>query len=583
LRGYGLPYKVHATPTGQRTFKSDVQPYRIEHRARRNFKQLLLVTLLVGSLEPAALGGKADHVVIVVWDGLRPDYVSAQYTPNLNQLARQGTFFKQHHSSYVTSTEVNGTALGTGTYPDHSGIVANVEYRPELNWLSTYGTESLDAIRRGDLLTEGHYVGASTMAEILQQAGIPTITAGAKPVVLLQDRQSKKLLPAQKDSVTLFRGQALPRSVLGSLEANPEIGPFPKDRPTPDTSQGRVLSWARKGRDKLLSWLNGKPKTPPMARLVDAWTTKALVRGLWKGGVPKYTLLWLSEPDASQHESGVGSENAETGLEQSDKNLGLLIRALKDKGVFQNTDLIVVSDHGFSTVDRGPDVTASLKRANFAANKQFENPDAGDVMVVSLGGSTGFYVFDHDEQTVRRLVEYLQGTDYAGVIFSSVAVEGTFALSQVHVDARAGAPDVLVSMRWSSDRNDWGAPGMVTAADGKRGRGTHASLSRFDLHNTLIAAGPDFKQGYTSEVPSGNVDVAPTVLAILGVAPSTPMDGRVLSEAMVGTTNAPAKPESLTLEASRDLGFRHWHQYLKLSRVGSVVYYDEGNGESRLK
>jgi arylsulfatase A-like enzyme len=548
-----------------------------------NSKLLLPMAWLVCSLECVMSGAQADHVVVVVWDGLRPDYVSAQYTPNLNELARQGTFFKEHHSSYVTSTEVNGTALGTGMYPDHSGIVANLEYRPELNWLSAYGTESLDAIRRGDLLSDGHYVSASTIAEILQQAGFSTITAGAKPVVLLQDRAPKKVLPVQKDSVTLFRGQTLPRSILRSLVDNQEIGPFPGGLPAPDSTQARVVRWTKAGRDKVLTWLNGKPKTPPLSRLVDAWTTKALVRGLWKKGVPKYTLLWLSEPDASQHESGVGSENAEAGLVQSDQNLALVIKALKDQGVFERTDIILVSDHGFSTVDRGPDVIASLKRAGFVAGKQFDNPEPGDLMIVSLGGSTAFYVFDHDEQTIRRLVDYLQATDYAGVIFSSVSVEGTFSLSRVHVDAHQGAPDVLVSMHWSTDKNDWGAPGLVTAAEGKRGRGAHASLSRFDLHNTLIAAGPDFKKGFTSELPSGNVDLAPTVLAILGIPQPNPMDGRVLTEAMVGSTNAPAKPDRQTLEASRDLGFRLWHQYLTFSRVGSVAYYDEGNGESRLK
>jgi arylsulfatase A-like enzyme len=548
-----------------------------------NLKLLLPMAWLVCSLECVASGAQADHVVVVVWDGLRPDYVSAQYTPNLNELARHGTFFKEHHSSYVTSTEVNGAALGTGMYPDHSGIVANLEYRPELSWLNAYGTESLDAIRRGDLLSDGHYVSASTIAEILQQAGISTVTAGAKPVVLLQDRAPKKVLPAQKDSVTLFRGQTLPRSVLRSLVDNQEIGPVPSELPVPDSTQSRVVRWTKAGRDKVLTWLNGKPKTPPLSRLMDAWTTKALVRGLWKNGVPKYTLLWLSEPDASQHESGVGSENAEAGLEQSDKNLALVIQALKDQGVFERTDVILVSDHGFSTVDRGPDVIASLKRAGFVAGKQFDNPEPGDLMVVSLGGGTAFYVFDHDEQTVRRLVDYLQGTDYAGVIFSSVSVEGTFSLSQVHVDAHQGAPDVLVSMHWSAEKNDWGAPGLVTAAEGKRGRGAHASLSRFDLHNTLIAAGPDFKKAFTSELPSGNVDLAPTVLAILGIPQPSPMDGRVLTEAMVESTNAPVKPERQTLEASRDLGFRLWHQYLTFSRVGSVVYYDEGNGESRLK
>ena len=34
-------------------------------------------------------------------------------------------------------------------------------------------------------------------------------------------------------------------------------------------------------------------------------------------------------------------------------------------------------------------------------------------------------------------------------------------------------------------------------------KGTHVSLSRFDLHNTLIAAGPDFREGFINQTPSG--------------------------------------------------------------------------------
>src|SRR5436305_1637337 len=81
-------------------------------------------------------GGQAEHVVVVVWDGMRPDFVSEEHTPTLHGLARRGTFFANHHSSYVTSTEVNGTAIATGMYPGHSGILANSQYRPELSWLS---------------------------------------------------------------------------------------------------------------------------------------------------------------------------------------------------------------------------------------------------------------------------------------------------------------------------------------------------------------------------------------------------------------------------------------------------------------
>ncbi len=543
-----------------------------------------------GAVEKAEARGKAEHIVVVVWDGMRPDFITPQYTPALYELAQKGTFFKNNHSAYITSTEVNGTALATGMHPDHSGVMANSEYRPDFNWLSAYGTESLDAVRRGDMLTQGKYLEAATVAEILQQAGFPTVIAGAKPIALLHDRAPKKHTQAEKDSVTLFRGMTLPRSIGENLVKAPEIGPFPtnlaafgprsRDRSTstndPPPSLGESalpsLDSANLSRRS-----QAAPNTP------DSWTTKVLTRGLWKKGVPKYSLLWLSEPDASQHVAGVGSDAAIAALESSDKNLAAILKTLEEKDVLDSTDVFVVSDHGFSTIDRGPDIIESLRKCKFVAAKQFQNPEAGDIMVINLGGSTSFYVFDHDEAVIRRLVTYLQATDFAGVIFSALPLEGTFSLAQVHVSTTNAAPDVVVSMRWTGEKNEHGAPGMITSIEGKRGMGTHASLSRFDLHNTLVAAGPDFKKGYMSDLPSGNIDVAPTVLSILGVEPPRPMDGRVLYEAMTAGDPPPLKPVEHTIEASKDLGFLVWHQYLKITQIGYTLYYDEGNGECRLK
>jgi arylsulfatase A-like enzyme len=520
-------------------------------------------------------GGKAEHIVVVVWDGMRPDFITPQYTPTLHELAQKGTFFLRHHSAYVTSTEVNGTALATGMHPEHSGVMANFQYRPDLNWLSPYGTEALDAVRRGDVASDGKYLDVPTVAEMLHKNGIPTIVAGAKPIALLHDRGGKRQSPAEKESVVLFRGQTIPRSVLETLTRSPEIGPF--------TTNGLGFRGAT----------NAAPATnePPAFRRpagdtsnnVDSWTTKALTRGLWRKGVPKYTLLWLSEPDASQHAFAPGSEAALGALESSDKNLAAVLRALEEKDVLGKTDIFVVSDHGFSTVSRGVEVIEALKRAKFVAGKQFENPEPGDIMVINLGGSLSFYVFDHHEPTIRRLVQYLQGTDYAGVIFSSVKMDGTFEMAQAQVNISKGAPDVLVSLRWSDEKSDLGVPGTIVAMDGKRGTGVHASLSRFDLRNTLIASGPDFKAGFVSELPSGNIDVAPTVLFLLGIKPEREMDGRVLFEALNQSGHPNLKPVEDKLESSRPLGFLTWRQYLKTVKVGYATYYEEGNGESRLK
>ncbi len=143
------------------------------------------------------------------------------------------------------------------------------------------------------------------------------------------------------------------------------------------------------------------------------------------------------------------------------------------------------------------------------------------------------------------------------------------------------APDVVMAFRWNDSKNQFGTPGMIDA-DWQReaGKGTHATLSRFDMHNTLVAAGPDFRRGQTDDLPTGNVDLSPTILHILGIKPPQGMDGRVLSEAMVNVNHVPAggKTETKTIEAKKDFAAGSWRQSLRISRVGSTIYLDEGNG-----
>lgn len=360
-----------------------------------------LTVLRLSAVESAARG-KAEHVVLIVWDGMRPDLVTPQYTPKLYNLARHGTFFAHHHSAYVTTTEVNGTALATGMYPEHSGIIANTEYRPDLNWLSSYGTETLEVVRRADAMSQGHYLQTDTVAELLHASNISTVVAASKPIGLLHDRAPAKVSQAEKDSVTLFRGESLPRRVMDSLVKAKDIGPFPVAESGEAADATAVLSKPKRSASATATAATNTAAADPgafraaLANAVDSWTTKALVRGLWKNGVPKYTVLWLSEPDAAQHAAGVGSDAAISALESCDEQLGLVLQGLEDKGALDTTDVMIVSDHGFSTVSRGIDVVEGLKKSGFNATKQFRNPEPGDILVDNLGGTIFFYVFEHD-------------------------------------------------------------------------------------------------------------------------------------------------------------------------------------------
>jgi len=200
------------------------------------------------------------------------------------------------------------------------------------------------------------------------------------------------------------------------------------------------------------------------------------------------------------------------------------------------------------------------------------------VMIVGNGGTVLFYVIGHDAAITRRLVETLQQTDFAGVIFTRAPMDGAFGLDKAKIDSD-GAPDVEMAFRWNENKNQFGVAGMIDG-DWQRaaGKGTHATLSKFDMHNTLIAAGPDFRRGETDELPSGNVDIAPTILRILGIESSAELDGRILVEAMTEPKSTSMQSATENLEATKKFPAGTWRQQLKISRVGSTIYFDEGNG-----
>ena len=313
----------------------------------------------------------------------------------------------------------------------------------------------------------------------------------------------------------------------------------------------------------------------------DRWTTDALIGTLWKDKVPAYSLLWLAEPDFSQHAAGPGSAQALAAIKSSDTNLGRVLAELDRRGLSDTTDVMVVSDHGFSSVSAKVDVAVELSQAGFQTGRAaLGGLKPGNVIVISDGGTSLIYVGNHDRDVCRRLAAYLQVQDWTGVVLSKEPLEGTFPLAEARIDSPE-SPDLVVSLRWTRGKSATGTPGLLTVdmAPTAKKAGQHASLSPFDMHNTLIARGPDFRRGVADTLPSGNTDIAPTVLWLLGYHDeASRMDGRVLGEAL-SIEAPPLKDYQLRrLEASRATLGGSWRQYLQVSEVNGVRYLDEGNG-----
>jgi arylsulfatase A-like enzyme len=266
------------------------------------------------------------------------------------------------------------------------------------------------------------------------------------------------------------------------------------------------------------------PVADPLAVSLDAAGDRAMTERFVAEVLPRrapLSVLWLGEPDHIQHEAGVGHPEMLRVLAEADRNAGMVMDALAGE---DETLLVVASDHGHETVVGVIDVDAALVAAGLKAA-----PDSGDVVTVSNG--TSCLVYLHPEHQGRRdaLGAFLQAQEWAGQVLSG---HDLAAIGQSHANGLAFA----VAMRSSDAPNEHGAPGSALVAMPRAGKpdrlgcGQHGGLGAYEQMPFLMVAGPGFRPGEVCLHATSAVDLAPTVLAHLGL-PAGGMDGRRLQAA----------------------------------------------------
>ena len=491
---------------------------------------VVLVHLLAGTNNVSqrlnAQVARHTHLVIVV-DGLRPDYVAEDVMPRLYRLGRRGIMFTAHHSVFPTVTRVNASSFVTGAYPETHGLLGNTIFIPSAsvtNVLDTGERESLEAVERA----EGRLLTSPTLGELLQRSG-------------------RKLLGVSSGST----GSAY---LLNHTTAGGAI--IHTDYTKPPELESKVL--AVLGAPPA----HATPNDPQNQRAIDAYL---------KLGVddlrPDVTLLWLNDPDGTAHANGIGAPLTRKSLSLVDGGIGRIEDGLRMRGLLDSTNIVVTSDHGFSTETGELDLDRLI--APFTATM----PDGSKDIVVAEGA-----IYLRSAAAKTRLVDIvttLQKRPEVGAIFTRPsspgqtegAVPGTLSFDVVRWNhPRSG--DILVSANWSNKSNKFGFKGTTTQ-DGVAGHGTS---SPYDIHNTLFAAGPDFRERASSDLPTANVDLAPTILHLLGIAAPSTMSGRVIDEALRG--GAPPrliKTETLTVVRSARSGYELTAHF---SSVNNVRYLD---------
>ena len=81
----------------------------------------------------------------------------------------------------------------------------------------------------------------------------------------------------------------------------------------------------------------------------NRWVVDATLKYGFEESSPDVVLLWISDPDHTAHKAGIGSPKTEATLREVDGEFGRILATLKEKDLLSETNLLVGSDHGFST------------------------------------------------------------------------------------------------------------------------------------------------------------------------------------------------------------------------------------------
>ena len=480
-------------------------------------------------------GDGLKSVLVVVFDGLQPAQVTPELMPNLAAFAAAGVTFNNHHSVFPTVTRTNAASMVTGRYPGGHGLTANTLVVREFDPYHAFSAlePALVQVAR----KTGAVLLAPTLADILSQHGQQYVAIG-----------------------TGTTGNAYVHNPNASICGGATIHPdFCLTYHLHNEIVGRFGPWPG----------DAIPNTPRLSHAVKILTEYVLPERK-----PAVSLIWLSEPDHTQHLQEVGSEIARRAVWDADEQFGRLLSWLEERGLAAETDVVALSDHGYSTIASTVDIEALIREAGFPPGGI-----PGGVVVAPNGGSVLLYTHKRDKVTADRLAAWLMAQSWCGAILASKAVAdipGTLPAALLGCEGPR-APELAMSFGWQSNPNKAGFPGHVYSSSGAPGRGQHGSMSRHETRSVLFARGPSFKSGVVLASPSGNVDLTPTILRILGFPIPEAIDGRPLQEALEsGSSHAAVDWSSEAFSAERRAAGGLYRQRITVSRYENTTYVDEG-------
>lgn len=426
-----------------------------------------------GSGGSGRMAGPIGHVIIVTVDGMMPDVLNEPdalglKTPTLRALVAGGALASGAKSVLPSVTYPAHATIATGVVPGRHGIVSN--RAPDRAYAN------LDGWRwyAEDLRVEPLWAR-------VEQAGGPAalvnwpVSVGAKTTFNVPELWRAGTREDQK----LVRALATP-GVLDAVAAR-----FPG-------------FW-----DRFL---------PP--NVSDEAGVDVAVHAI-ETVKPAILYLHVWQTDDAQHEAGPHTAEARAAFERVDAQLARLVAACQAAGIWDDTVIVVTSDHGFAPIEREVRLGALLVEEGVFVPDAKGRVAGAPVRVMSDGGMATVYAEGAgSERALAKLRARLAREPWVGRV-----------IEPDEVARLGGDPGVAFAVEPTPGTIfEGGLQGPVART---RVGGSHGwSPERPEMRASFLASGPKIVGGQKlGEVAL--VDVAPTVGAWLGVAVGG-ADGRVL-------------------------------------------------------
>ena len=444
-----------------------------------------------------------SRVLIVIFDALRPEFVTPDLMPNLHGFAGRGARFTRARSTFPTETRVNQSAVTTGCMPVNHGIVGNKFVA--------------DDLQPGLLVNSGD----DTMLEAAFNAG----------PVLRMPSMGQRLTAAGKRFAALSAGTPGGGRLINWSAQQDDTFRLAMRRPE--------AAWPQDVADDIAARIGPMPDYALPATDWISWAVSAYLDYVEPQVSPDTMLLWLCEPDESFHWHGIGGPEARQTMTHADAEFGRILDRLGPQIDAGDMHIITLSDHGQITLSgERLNIADRLADAGFSTATK-DSPDGN--AIVALASAGGIWLRDRSDDTARQIVHWLRAQPWCGPLFARDGLGDALPTSALRQD-HARAPDISLVLRANDDANAHGISGSTLHdAPYPTGGGCHGGLHARELHTFLALGGASIPSGPV-DTPAGNIDILPTVLNLLGLPPAEGIDGRALN----GTDGVAAQDQVLS-------------------------------------